>query len=104
MTNEEKEQLIRMSNEERIRQEQIAMNEQMTRMYAELGQLKEVLGNGCMFAGTIDDYLDDMCGVRVDDYPDKNCFTAPDGSCVSEKECMHSVKKIEKKAEDKENA
>lgn len=27
----------------------------------------------------------------VDDYPDRNCFTAPDGECVSEVECMHSV-------------
>lgn len=51
-----------MTNEERAKQEQIAMNEQMARMYAGLGELKELLSDGCVFVGTIDDYLDGMCG------------------------------------------
>jgi hypothetical protein len=72
-------------------------------MYGSLKDLREVLGDGALFVGTVDEWMD-MCGVRDDDYPDKNCFTAPDGSCISEKECMHSARRIEKKAEDKKNA
>lgn len=51
-----------MTNEERARREQIAMNEQMAKMYAGLEELRELLGDGCVFVGTVDDYLDGMCG------------------------------------------
>lgn len=63
-----------MTNEERAMREMAA---QEKAMHDSLKQLEKILGPGAIFIGTVDEFLDDMCG---------------------------SEKEEEKKAEDKENA
>lgn len=43
-----------MTNEEKKRLEETAMNDQFSRMHEGLGELKKLLGDGCMFAGTVE--------------------------------------------------